>query len=74
MTRVSTAIRRYPLVAATVLVWLGAIAVTTAMAAFAGESGTLGPDTPVGWANRFHVLTCIAFFAITANAARTPRK
>ena len=53
------------LAAATALTWAAAIWVTAAIAVYAPDGG-LGPDTPVGWANRAMVLAQLVFAGVLA--------
>lgn len=73
LTRPGRALRavRPFLIAASTVVWLAAIFLTTQMARYLAEPGAaLGPDTPVGWVNRVHVLACVLVFAVFGYAAR----
>lgn len=73
LTRAGRSLRgaRARLIGATALVWAAASFLTVQMATYLSAPGVaLGPDTPVGLANRAHVLACIVCFAVFAHAAR----
>lgn len=73
LTRTDRALRsaHRTLMAATIAVSLAAIWLTVQMATYLSAPGTaLGPETPIGWANRAHVLTCLLVFAAFGYAAR----
>lgn len=58
---------RWWLIGAAAAVWIAAGTVTAGMATYRSQPGaTLGPDTPVGWANRAHVLACIGWYAVVS--------
>lgn len=62
------------LVAATLALWAAAIVLTVLSGVYlSATGGVLGPDTPLGWANRAHVVSCLAFIAALAWSSRTRR-
>lgn len=52
---------------ATLVLWAAAIALTVAMAS-SPHPGNLSQGTPLGWFNRVHVVTCLAFLAASGSA------
>lgn len=62
--------RRRPLAAVTAALWAATAWLTVQLAlVLAAPGASLGPDAPVGWANRVHVLACIATFVVFAAQA-----
>ena len=58
---------RGALTGATVLAWLGVVMFTASMAIFLSQTeGQLGPDTPIGWPNRFMVAASAAWLLTAA--------
>jgi hypothetical protein len=65
---------RRPLLWATVLLWVGTLALTVSMAVLLPRhGGRLGPEIPVGWQGRFVVLTHCAWLMTAAWCARRVR-
>jgi len=59
-----------PLVAATLLAWLGVVLLTGSMMVLQPQgAGQLGPDVPIGWQGRFMLLAELAWVIVAARSA-----